>query len=685
MPRFRPSRLSLFLVLVVTTRLCPATEEAVRVADMEPVVVTATRLRTSLEDIPAAVSVVDREAIQLATQQLSLDESLRSVPGVFVLNPYNFAQDTRIAIRGFGARSDFGIRGIRLVVDGIPATLPDGQAGVDGIDFGSAERVEVIRGPASALYGAASGGVIRIESEQGPPRPFLETRLSGGEDGFFKAQFKAGGDEGAYNYLVSGSRLLYDGYRANSRTENVKFNAKLQYRFDSGAELTTVVNLIDIPVQDDPGGLTAAEVREDPSQARDRNLQFDAGERVAQQKLGFAYRRPVAVDHELRANAYLVHRDFANKLPFSDGGQVTFDRIFYGGGATYVFNGERFRVLAGFDAGHQDDARKNYDNLAGERGPLALDQDERVTSAGVFLIPELTLTERLTLSGALRHDRVAFDVDDRFTADGDDSGELVFRETSPMLGLRWELRPGLNLYGNVATSFETPTTTEFDNPTGGGFNEDLQPQTAFSYEAGLRSRIDRAPWPLTVDLAVFAIDVEDALVPFERADSPGREFYRNAGSTRKRGIELALTAEPTPRLTATASYTYSDFQYERFDAPDGDFSGNTLPGVPEHFGNLRLAYRDPGGFFASWNTRLVGPLYADDANTTEVDGYSVSDLRVGLERELGSWTVAGFLGLNNVFDADYPANVRINAFGGRYYEPAPERNLYAGLRLRYSL
>jgi len=174
-------------------------------------------------------------------------------------------------------------------------------------------------------------------------------------------------------------------------------------------------------------------------------------------------------------------------------------------------------------------------------------------------------------------------------------------------------------------------------------------------------------------------------VPFESAGSPGREFYRNAGSTRKRGVELALTAEPAKRLTAAVSYTYSNFEYETFTTPDGEFAGNTLPGIPEHFGNLRLVYRDPGGFFASWNTRLVGPLYADDANTTRVDGYSVSDLRIGLERELGRWTVAGFLGLNNVFDAGYPANVRLNAFGGRYYEPAPERHIYGGLRLRYSM
>lgn len=654
------------------------------VYELEPVVVRATRMEAPVEAIPAAVSVVDQREIQTASAQLSINEALRTVPGVFVLNPYNYAQDSRIAIRGFGARSDFGIRGVRLVVDGIPATLPDGQAGVDGIDLGSTSRIEVIRGPAAAIYGPASGGVIRIETEDAPARPFAETRLTAGEYGLFKGQFKAGWAEGPWNVLVSSSYLDYEGYRVNSQTENTAFNAKVRHRWEDGSELTGVVNVIDYPVQDDPGSLTAAEVAANPRQARARNLQFDGGESVRQHKLGFAYERPLGEGHELRLHGFSVQRDFANKLPFTDGGQVRFDRQFFGGGASYAYREEPFRLVAGLEMGHQLDARENYDNLNGRQGALVVNQDEQVSNLGLYATGEWALPAELTLSAALRYDEVRFDVDDQFLGDGsDDSGELTFRETSPMAGIRWQPRSGLTFYGNVATSFETPTTTEFDNPAGGGFNGALEAQKALSFEAGVKGERADLPMRPVFELAVFTIDVEDALVSYELAASPGREFFRNAGSSGKDGLEAAISIFPTERLSATFSYTYSDFSYTSFESPGGDFSGNQLPGVPEHFGNLRIDYQHPSGFSLVWNTRLVGALQADDANTTEVSGYSFSDLRLSWERDLGDWTVGAFAGVNNVFEEAYSANIRINAFGGRYYEPAPDRNLHAGLRLRY--
>ena len=653
------------------------------VFELEPIIVRDEAAERSFLALPASVTRLDEDDIQKASAQLSLNESLQTVPGVFVLNPYNYAQDSRIAIRGFGARSDFGIRGIRLIVDGIPSTLPDGQGEVDGLDLGSAREIEIIRGPASAIYGPASGGVIRIETEAAPMVPFSELRMLGGSNGLFKGQFKSGYAEGAWNVLFSATRLDYEGYRAQSRTENTAINARLGYAFEDGGDLTAVIHVIDYPVQDDPGGLTAAEVVANPRQARAANLQYDGGESVQQQKLGLTYRRPVSDTQALRVHGFLVNRDFANKLPFEAGGQVGFERLYGGAGASYAFGGENLRGTLGVDIARQEDARKNYDNLDGVRGPLALDQDEEVTNFGAFLALEWSVTDQFSLSGALRHDVVRFDVADAFLSDGDDSGAKTFRETSPMLGFLWDPMPGLLVYGNWTTSFETPTTTELDNPTGGGFNAALNSQTARSLELGMKSRLAKAPWRPELELAVFSVDVAEALVPFELAAFPGREFYRNAGEVRKDGLEAVLTLQPTERLSATLSYTWSDFRYEDFVSGGTDFSGNQLPGVPEHFGNLRLRCQGPGGFALVWNTRIVGALQADDANATEVSGYSFSDLRLSWERELGDWTVEFFAGANNLFDKAYPANIRINAFGGRYFEPAPERNGYAGLRLRY--
>ncbi len=659
-------------------------DDSPQVVELAPVIVEATRLEAPIGAIPAAVSVVGRSEVQDASTQLAINEALRTVPGVFVLNPYNFAQNSRIAIRGFGAQSNFGIRGVRLVVDGIPATLPDGQSGVDGIDLGAVEQIEIIRGPAAAIYGPAAGGVIRIKTEDPPARPFGEVRLTQGSYGLERSQFKAGWSEGPLGMLISGTHLDYEGYRENSRVVDDSLNVKLRYQFEAGGELTTVINLTDSPTQRDPGALTAAEVADNPRQARDRNLQFDAGERVRQEQVGVDYRQPLAEAHELRLQGFVVQRDFANKLPFVDGGQVSFDRLYYGGGASYSYRSEFFRIVGGGEFGQQSDARKNYDNLLGQRGPLALDQDEDVLNLGAYFLSEISLPREVTLSAAARYDEVRFDVNDHFLDDGDDSGQLTFRETSPMLGIRWQQSPEVNFYANAATAFQTPTTRELADPSGGGFNESLVSQTARQFEVGVKAELSELPWHPRLDLAIFHIDIDDALVPFQVPTAPGRDYFRNAGSSTRSGLEAALRVIPAERWSAVFSYTYSDFRYDDFVTPGGDFSGNRLPGVPQHFGNVRLGYDDPSGLSLIWNTRIVGALQADDANTTQVSGYSFSDLRIRWQREFGDWTVEGFGGVNNVFDEAYSANIRINAFGGRYFEPAPDRNFYAGLRLRYS-
>jgi len=644
---------------------------------------TATRLEQSPLSVPYAVSRINADQLQTASTQLSIDESLQTVPGVFVLNPNNFAQDSRIAIRGFGARANFGIRGIRLLVDGVPATTPDGQGSVDALDLGSAESMQIIRGPASALYGAASGGVILIETESGPATPFIETRWTFGDYGLFQGQFKAGGQVGNLNYLISATSLNFDGYRANSETENGRLNAKFTYDLTATTSLTALVNLIDQPLQNDPGALTLDEARADPSQARQRNVDFDSGETVQQEQIGLVYKQALSDFHAFELKSYYTHRDFANKLPFENGGQVAFERDFFGGGALYRFTGDRFELASGVDFDLQEDARENYDNLSGDRGPLSLQQDERIESLGAFASLTYDLLETLALSAALRQDTLKFEVDDAFIADGDDSGERRFEETSPMLGLIWEAAPGFAVFVSASTSFETPTSTELANPNGGGFNPDLSSQTATNFEVGIKGTRLLNERALRYEITAFQIKIEDALVPFELATAPGRNFYRNAGQSERIGIEAALQIELFEGLTADLSYTWSDFEYKDFDASSGDFSGNKLPGIPEHFGNIQINYRHETGYFLRWNTRFTGKFYADDANAETISAYSVSDLRLGLERTIGHWNLEPFVGINNLFNQTYSANIRINGFGGRYYEPAPGRNVYGGIRIRY--
>ena len=657
-------------------------------AEIDEIIVEATRLTRPLDRVPAAVSVISQDEIQLGRQQLGLDEALTRVPGLFMQNRYNFAQDLRIAIRGFGARSSFGIRGIKILVDGIPETLPDGQGQVDSIDLGATRRIEIIRGPSSSIYGNASGGVVSVTSESAPEIPYVDGRVTLGNYDFRKIQLKAGGQTERMGYFVSLSDSELDGYRAHSEAKNTQFTGR--FDFDLGAEshLMTVVNFTDQPISNDPGGINAAQAAADSRSARDRNVTFDAGEALKQSRLGFVYTLPLGERHEITARNYYVWRDFSNKLPFTGGGAVDLQRFFAGGGVNYNYDGAwgdtPSQWIVGVDFDDQDDDRRRFDNDFGTRGALTFDQNERVTSQGIFVQNELTLSENLELSYGLRYDKLEFDVDDHFLSNGDDSGSRTFDDVSPMLGILVSLSPPLNVYGTVSTAFETPTTTELANPSGtGGFNPTLAPQTATNLEVGLRGALGESS---SYELAIFQIDVDDELIPFELASSPGRDFFANAGESSRTGLEFQFASALTDRVKLTVSYTYSDFEFERFlDDNGNDFSGNTIPGTAENVLFGEAVYNHPSGWYGAVDALFVDEQFTNNANTATNDAYTIANLRWGFERAVGSIVLSPYVGLNNLFDERYNANVRINAFGGRYYEPGPERNIYAGVSARFDL
>jgi iron complex outermembrane receptor protein len=650
---------------------------------IEPVVVHSTRLESSLEDSAAAVSVVPYDQIQPGRQELGLDESLGGVPGVFSLNRYNFAQDLRISVRGFGSRSSFGIRGVRILVDGIPATLPDGQSNVDDIDLGSLERIEVIRGPAGSLYGAAAGGVLSLETETGQGPPFIEGRYAIGDYGFRQAQLKSGGEMGKTSYLVNVADLSFDGYRDYSATERSLVNTKFVYRPDPDSQLTGVLAAVDSPLAQDPGGLTAEQVAEDRRQAAPLNLLFQTGEALRQERVGLGWNRTIDERQGLRARGYLLQRDFDNHLPFS---AVELERKAGGVGFEYQRAGSAGalanRVLLGVDLDAQDDERLRRENDDGELGALTADQRERVTSAGLFANFEQWLSEVVRLDLGLRYDRVGIRVDDRFLADGNDSGERTFRHPSPSVSLLWRINDRVSSYARIATAFETPTTVELASPDGGGgFNQDLEPQTAINYEIGARGSLGRA----TFEAALFRINVDGQLVPFEIPTAPGRFAFENAGASTHDGIELGTRIALAPVWVLGLAYTYSDFRFEHFtDAEGNNVDGNQIPGIPDQLFDLSLSYRDARGLYAALEARYVSGFFADNANTVKIDPYAVVHLHAGNDLSVGRhWLLGLYGGINNLFDEHYNDNVRLNATGSRYYEPAPERNAYAGISLGY--
>nr|WP_305793143.1 TonB-dependent receptor [Sedimenticola hydrogenitrophicus] len=667
------------------------------------ITVQATRVDKSLYKVPAAVGYVDKDDIQFGRQQLGLDESLVKVPGLFMQNRYNFAQDLRISIRGFGSRSSFGIRGIKLYVDGIPATLPDGQGGVDSIDIGSLDRIEVVRGPASSLYGTASGGVINMYTEDGPEdQPFIEARTSFGSYNFRKHQLKAGGQADRLNYLVNLSRLELDGYRDHSETENVLLNTKFRYDIDQSSDVTLTFNAVDSPEADDPGGLrrTGNAFNVDlstPSAAQRNNLRFDAGESVKQQQLGLLYNKSIGAQHQFTLRNYYVFRDFDAKLPFGyfggplvpSGGIVDLQRFFVGGGGQYSYTGAlsgmKNRFSVGLDIDNQMDERVNYTNIIDSNviGPKSLDQDEDVFSWGLYMQNELALSDSLELTLGARYDEVEFDFSDRYFVDGsDDSGNITFSEISPRVGLLWSLNNALNVYGNLGTSFETPSSREFANPTAaGGFNPALKAQTAVNYELGIKGALTpRSDY----ELALFRIETDNELI-LAGQNPAGSDYYTNAGETLRHGLEASVNLQPMPGVNLSLAYTYSDFEFSRFtDGSGTSFKGNRIPGIPEHTAFAELAYYAPSGFYAIWDTQYVDKVFVDNANSDSASSYGVSNLRLGYSRYYGETEVTTFLGINNIFDKQYIGSVRVNEANSRYFEPAPERNLFAGIAVRFN-
>ena len=647
---------------------------------INPTKVDATRVEKNIIDIPAAISHIGQEKIQLGTEQVGLDESMRQVPGAFFLNRYNYAQDLRVSIRGFGARSNFGIRGIKIIVDGIPETLPDGQGSIDGVDIGSIYKINVIRGPSSSLYGNASGGAILIETERGPKLPFIELLNTYGDFNLNKQQFKIGGDTENLNYLLNISNTSVDGYRDNSEFKNKQFNGRFEYSLSDSSNIVSTLHHTDQPFANDPGGITAADAVTNPRQARAQNLNYQAGEKVKQTRFGFIYKTQLNKSRNLEVRTYNTNRDFSNKLPFQNGGMVNLDRSFYGGGLKYIEEGNlgrcQNRLLLGIDYDRQDDNRSRYNNLLGIKGAKTLQQNELITSLGTYFQNETKLNDIAEITLGVRHDDVTFDVRDKFLADGDDSGKISLNQFSPMIGISLKTSSNTNIYAAVSKAFETPTTTEFANPSGGGFNQAVKPQKSTNYEIGIKKLSNK----YSFEAAIFQINVRDELTPYEDSEQPGRTFFTNAGSSDRHGLELTNIRRFYDQFEFSTTYTYSDFKFNHFKDTSGiKHDGKRIPGIPKNLLNFNLSWSNDSGSYANIDTTFTDEFYADNGNQNKVSSYVVSNLRLGKNFTRNDLNIGFYFGVNNIFNEQYNSNIRINAYGNRYFEPAPKQNVFFGI------
>lgn len=672
-----------FVLLVLLQFDLQAQNDSIQRQDLEPVVLTASKIKASVTEIPISASLLESVKYQDIRQQLNFNEYLTNVPGLFALNANNFSQDLRVSIRGFGARSAFGIRGIKLIVDGIPETTPDGQGQIDNLNLEAIKSIDVIRGPSSLLYGNASGGVISITTLTDVDENYANAAMTLGAYSMQKYQLGFGLKSQKTNYIFQSNLTQTDGYREFSGFKSYNINGKIKHQLSEKSELIVNLNYTDSPFAEDPGSLNAEDLANNRRQARQQNIDFDSQESVKQAKAGANFKMTLSNRWTFNTYGFLSTRDFQTKLPFENGGVVNLNRFYLGHGSYFDFKTEtdayKNTLQIGYDLASQADQRERFDNEMGAIGQQSLDQEEGFDSYGIYILDHFKIGDWL-FRGGIRFDRNVLEVEDEYLSDGNDSDRIQLSNFNYSAGINYTLNKNNVVFGNVSTSFETPVLSELStNPSGGGgFNPDLEAQTAINYELGYRYTSAKT----RLEAVVFYIDTENDIVPFELQEFPDREFFRNAGSSIRRGIEVSANQKLISNLDFNLAYTFSDFEYGRYEVNGNDFGGNLLPAIPKHLLNAQLNYLSDSQWQVQLELTNVGKLYADDANSAEVDGYAILNLRLRKTINLKNVSFTPFFGINNLLDQTYNDNIRINAFGGRYYEAAPQVNLYIGFRFR---
>ncbi len=667
------------------------------------VVVSATRSAHDSFDLPASVDVINMERDGDNQLRVNVSEVLSRVPGLVAQNRQNYAQDLQISSRGFGARAAFGVRGVRLLVDGIPATLPDGQGQAATFNLDAADRIEVLRGPFSSVYGNHAGGLIQLFTRDGKQDPTAEVHATTAPDGARKIGTTLQGSIDSINYLVDASRFETDGYREHSAALREQGFAKLAFALPDSGKLTLQASVLHQPNSQDPLGVSWASFQRDPRageiDASDTNTpkrslaeRYNTRKDIDHQQLGLAWDQHwgdgqwhlVAYGGTRRVIQYQAFSRAVQAAPSHSGGVVDIDRGFSGIDANWTrmwpIEDGAFSLTVGLDAARTNDARLGFENFLGSqlgvKGALRRDEQDRHSNQAPYLQLEWKSGQWVTNAG-VRRTHLDMKVEDHFLGNGDDSGQLAFAHTTPMLALLYKVNPLLNVYASAAAGFETPTMNEMFYSSSGGFNYKLAAARSIHQEIGFKA-ITSA---LQANAAFFQVDTKDELVV--DAASGGRTSYRNASRTLRQGAELALDARFGERWSSHVAATLLRAVYTQ--GFGGVAAGSRLPGVPNAslFSELAWKARD-GAWGAALEAQASGRVFADDANAdVPAPGYAIANAVVHAQYAAGRWQFRQFARLNNLANRRYVSSVIVGDSNRRYYEAAPDRQLSVGVKALY--
>jgi iron complex outermembrane receptor protein len=652
---------------------------------LQDVVVTASRSEQREFDAPAAINAVTVHPLDTASPLVNLSELLAGVPGIQARERQNYAQDLQISSRGFGTRSTFGVRGVRVLVDGIPATMPDGQGQAATAGLQSASRVEVLRGPMAQLYGNSAGGVIQVFTKE-PPRGVEATGSAGaGSDGQRLVSGSIAGGNDTVGALLDVTRYQSDGYRDHSAVERTQINAKVVARISSATKITGLLNTFDQPDTEDPLGLNRADYEANPRQVIPNAIRFNTRKSIEQQQAGVVLDHALSATDSITARAYGGRRDVDQKLAFETNGVVGLDRSYGGVGVQWKHKtrvaGLPFEWTVGTDFDRMREKRTGHDNLAGENGTLRRDEIDEVRNQDVFAQLSWMVAPEWTLNAGVRRSVVKFDVDDRFnTGARSTSMQTEYSNTSPVAGVVWHANESINVYGNIGTGFETPTLAESAyRPDGSpGFNAALRPAKSLHSEVGIKVRAGRH----TLDAALFHARSRDEIVSNTSAN--GRAIYQNADRVIRRGIETSWKADWS-RMTTRVAYTLLDAKFDTtFTGASGTVpNGNRLPGAPMHSLFADVETRLTESLRAGLELRADSKVYVNDMNADAAEGYGVVNLRSEYGFRAGAAKMFVFGRVDNVLDKQYAGSVIVNDQNGRFFESAPGRRLFVGVRAVY--
>ncbi|MEP6484383.1 MAG: TonB-dependent receptor [Rudaea sp.] len=677
---------------------------------LQTIVVTATRSEQSAFDLPASIDSVSLQDPNANTPGINPSEYLAGVPGLVARDRQNYAQDEQISIRGFGARSTFGVRGVRLYADGIPATAPDGQGQVSNFSLDSGDRIEVLRGPFSALYGNSSGGVIQIFTADGSGPPQWRGSLDGGDYGTYRVAGNVRGGEGALGYNVDFAHFYTDNYRAHARAERENGNAKVTYKFGDSAKLTLLANTVSLPTVDDPLGLTRAQFNADPRQPQVPAVQFDTRKSVHQVQDGAIYEQNITSTQSIRVLAYYGDRDVeqyqsipvsTQARPTSPGGVIELDGNYGGTDARWSYRdslaGRSFELTAGASFDRQRQHRQGYNNFVGPvlgiQGDLRRDEQDNEADFDQYLQGKWDFADRWSLTAGARHSQVRFDSNDYFvtSTSPDDSGNVKYGATNPVGGLLFKATDNWNLYASYGKGFETPTFNELGyRPDGSsGINFGLVPSRSRNSEIGSKFRFGQGA---ELDVAVFQANTRNELAV--ETSTGGRTTYQNIDRARRQGLESKLVWPLNEQWRVEAAYTYLDatFRAPYLTCPAASTcttpntivpAGSRIPGVPRSDFYAALKWDGGSGWNASLETNAASSGATNDLNTEFAPGYGLLNASVGYHFIAGHAQINTFVRMNNILDRSYVGSIIVNESNGRYYEPGIDRNVMAGVQIAW--